>query len=265
MTDPNQIDSKSLNRLVAERKANLARQLVKRHKIERRFRFTGVLAIVLSLGFLVILALAVLSRGYSAFVTHDLQLAISFDEAFLDPNGTRDPDTLKQADYAGLIKATLRATFPDVKNRRAKKRLYELVSADSAYQLRDRVLENPDLIGTTRNIWLPTSGLIDIFLKGRLSDEGPEEDRPIKDDQITWLQTLEQDNAVRMRFNSALFTNADSREPEAARDSGRADRVFPDAAGDSGPVIPAWRGRRDLSSGICPQKPMDRPYRSQYQ
>ena len=220
MTEPldskSLVNSESLNRLVAERKANLARQLVKRHKIERRFRFTGVLAIVLSLGFLVVLALAVLSKGYSAFVTHDLQLAISFDEEFLDPQGTRATDTLKKADYAGLIKKTLRATFPDVKNRRAKKRLYELVSADSAYQLRDRVLENPDLIGTTRNIWLPTSGLIDIFLKGRLSGEGPEEDRPIKDDQITWLEVLEQDSAVRMRFNSELFTNADSREPEAA-------------------------------------------------
>ena len=63
---------------------------------------------------------------------------------------SHNPETLAQGDYQALAKAALRKAFPEVKNRRAKRRLYRLVSDDAAYELRRMVLADPSLIGQTR-------------------------------------------------------------------------------------------------------------------
>ena len=40
--------------------------------------------------------------------------------------------------------------------------------------------------------------------------------RRIKDNQLEWINQLEQQGDLRKVFNSSFFTNADSREPESA-------------------------------------------------
>ncbi|MCG8440841.1 MAG: phosphate ABC transporter permease PstA, partial [Caulobacterales bacterium] len=44
----------------------------------------------------------------------------------------------------------------------------------------------------------------------------PEADRRVKDNQIAWTHALREAGRVESRFNTAFFTNADSREPELA-------------------------------------------------
>jgi len=61
-----------------------------------------------------------------------------------------------------------------------------------------------------------TSDDVDMLLKGRIKTTLPEKLRRIKDSQLVWINQLEQKNDLRKVFNTAFFTNADSREPESA-------------------------------------------------
>ena len=60
-----------------------------------------------------------------------------------------DPVRLADADYAGLIRDSLRALFPNVTSRRERRQLYSMVSDGAAYFLRDRVVADPSLVGQT--------------------------------------------------------------------------------------------------------------------
>jgi phosphate transport system permease protein len=55
-----------------------------------------------------------------------------------------------------------------------------------------------------------------MFFKGAIARDIPEKTRRINDRQIAWLDALEEDGALRKRFNVTFFTTGDSREPEQA-------------------------------------------------
>lgn len=184
--------------------------LAKRKTRERRFRLLGLGAVVLGLTFLLIMFSSILYNGIGAFWQTEIRLAIDFDQDVIDPEGTRSIDALSSADYAGLVKKSMRDLFPEVTRRGDKRQLYVLASTGAAYQLREMVMENPDLIGTRKALWLPADDEVDIYVKhgatqGRLSDK-----------QVAWTEKLIQDGKLEKSFNSTFFIAADSREPELA-------------------------------------------------
>ncbi len=176
----------------------------------------GRLAIGAGLLFLTLLFTSIVANGYSAFVQSFIQLEVYFDPEMLDPQGTRDARQLGTADYGGLVKQSLRNDFPDVSGRRDKRALYALVSSGADYELRKRVLADPNIIGTRQTLWVPADDDVDMFLKGHIERDTPESDRRIKDNQIAWLDTLAAQGRIEKRFNSTFFTNGDSRDPELA-------------------------------------------------
>ena len=184
--------------------------LARRYRAERRFRFYGIAAIVASLVFLSILFISIFAKGYPAFQQTYIQLDIFFDPDLLAR------DALTTADYPGLVKQTLRRMFPDVEGRRDKRMLYKIVSTGAAYQLRNLVLDDPDVIGKTIAIWVPADDDIDMFIKGHFRRDVPESERRIKDQQIAWIDRLIQEQRIEKRFNRTLLTAGDSREPELA-------------------------------------------------
>ena len=190
--------------------------LKKRYAQERRFRFYGVLAITLSLLFLSFLFFDISSKGYTAFQQTFVQIEVHFDENKIDPEGTRDSDTLSSANYGGLVKSSLRSLFPDIKKRKDKKKLYKLLSPGATFQLRKMVMNNPALIGTTAQIWVPADDDYDMLMKGHIDRTLPEDERRLKDQEIAWFDHLIESNAVEKRFNTTFFTAGDSREPELA-------------------------------------------------
>ena len=123
-------------------------------------------------------------------------------------------ETLQGADYAAVIKSSLRAQFPTVEGRSSLRHLYGSVSNSAEVTLRDRVLANPQLIGTRETIWLMADDHVDSFVKGKIDRRLPETDRPISDEEIEWLDQLKAQKRVELRFNRQFFTSGDSREPE---------------------------------------------------
>ena len=190
--------------------------LARRRAAEKRFRAYGLTAIVLALSFLVLLLGTIFSNGYTAFSQTHLRLDIEFAQDAIDPAGKGDANALAEGDYQALAKAALRKAFPEVQNRRAKRRLYKLVSGDAAYELQRMVLADPSLVGQTRTVWLTASDDIDMLRKGNVAVGLPESQRRIKDDELAWVAALEKQGAIEGRFNTRFFTGGDSRDPEIA-------------------------------------------------
>lgn len=190
--------------------------LAKRRASERLFHYLSLTCLLMALTFLSLLFFNIISNGYTAFQQAFIKLEITFDEQSLDPEGTRDPETLSFADYGGLVKKSMRAMFPDVDNRREKRLLYELVSSGAAFQLRNMVMDDPSLIGRTIQLWVPADDDVDMLIKGHMKREVAESKRRLRDVQISWLDRLEAEKKLALKFNKTFFTSGDSREPELA-------------------------------------------------
>ena len=190
--------------------------LRRRHAATRRFRLYGQLAIILALGFLVVMIGLIGAKGIGALTQTQIALSITFDADTLDPEGTRDPAVLAQADYGALVKAALRKTFPEVQGRRDKRKLYALVSYGGQFTLQEKVAENPGLIGTTQTFWLPTSDDIDQLVKGNIDASLPQSARRISDLELGWVEQLQARGNIRSKASLSFFTSGDSREPELA-------------------------------------------------
>jgi phosphate transport system permease protein len=191
-------------------------RLRRRYAAERRFRLYGMGAIAAAAAMLLLLVGTIVVNGYTAFFQTFVGLDINFASDTIDPEGTRDPATLRQANYQALIKRALEARFPEVEGRREKRALAGLVSSGAALTLQDMVLANPDLIGTTRRVWVKSSDDVDSFVKGKIPRDVPEADRRVKDNEVAWIDALKADGLMDVRFNTTFFTAGDSREPEQA-------------------------------------------------
>ncbi len=100
--------------------------------------------------------------------------------------------------------------------RRDRFALYKLVSNGAAFDLRDRVIADPTLIGQTISVWVPVDDDVDMLMKGHIEREGPEATRRIKDNQLAWIDHLDAEGRLEQRFNVGFFTNGDSRDAELA-------------------------------------------------
>jgi phosphate transport system permease protein len=201
----------SMNGLKMERTLDIVnRGLKKRYRVERRFRFYGLLAIVASMVFLSLLFISIVGKGYSAFEQTFMELNV-----FFDPE-TLNTQSLVNADYQGLVKKSLSNMFPEVKERQAKRMLYGIVSPGASFQLRDMVLTHPDIIGQTRKVWVPADDDVDMLIKGHFDRQAAEGARRLKDEQLVWIDRLSAEGKIKKKFNSTFFTTGDSREPELA-------------------------------------------------
>lgn len=196
--------------------------LDRRYRKERHFRWLGLGAIMLGLLFVSFLFITIFSNGYTAFQQTYVKLDVFYDPELIAPVGETDQDVLSGANYGGVIKATMRQMFPDVNNRREKKVLYGLISTGASYVLRDRVMSNPELIGTKGELWVAADDDVDMLIKGHIDLLLPESDRRIKDNQLAWIHELQEQNRVEKRFNTTFFTAGDSREPELSGIKGAA-------------------------------------------
>ena len=191
-------------------------RLARRHGAERRFRVYGIAAIGLALFFLAMLFISICSRGYTAFVQTFIQLEVVLDPAGLDIGDRRNTEALSAANYQGVVKQSVRTLFPEVKKRRDRRKLTGMISTGAAYQIREMVIANPALVGTTITVCVPADDDVDMLMKGYIDRDLPEDERRLDDDQISWVDRFLDLGRIEKRFNKTLFTAGDSREPELA-------------------------------------------------
>ena len=191
-----------------------------RHRSERIFQWVGIAAIATAVAVLALLLGSIALNGASAFRTVELHLDVLLDEAVIGDPGELSAEerdaAIRRADYGAIVRNALRARFPDVSSRSEVRQLQSLASVGARGQLRDMVLENPDLVGRTVSVWLPADDEVEQLVKGRVRRDVPESDRRLSDAQIGWVDALERDGRVRTSLNTRFLGSGDSREPELA-------------------------------------------------
>jgi phosphate transport system permease protein len=192
----------------------IRKSLGRRNRSEQLFRWYGRLAILIGLAAVTVLFTDIVSKGHGAFRISYMQLEVEYDQDLIGVDNLTDPEQLILGTWQAVPKQALRQQFPDVSGRSDKRKLYGLVSNGSGFDLKDRLLANPLLLGTRETVWILADDDIDTYYKSWLDGE-PYAAR-LSDKQVQWISELHDQGKIRLQFNSNLFTRGDSREPEQA-------------------------------------------------
>ena len=191
-------------------------RLKKRYAAERRFRLSGLLAIIIALSFLALLMGRVVSQGYSAFWTNTISLPVYVDPARVDAKD------LQGANYDMLVSTALLKTLgvPDDDLGENAVKAKQLVSRELGYSLLKQLKAHPELIGRTVTLTGSVSANADLYFKGQIKHSTPQAFRKIDDAALGWLDRLKASGAIAGGFNSGILFRSDSTEPELAGVSG---------------------------------------------
>ena len=190
--------------------------MAKRHARHTRFQWYGRIAIAISISFMLLMFTAIFFRGIGAFQKTMIAVDVQFTESQIDPSGTRDENSLKQANYKPILLQGLQQVIPGATERRDRNNLYKLLSNGATFDLGERVARKPELIGTSQRVWVAASSEVDLYVKGKIDPDVPEDLRRLKDRDIAWIETLRASGQVKKQFNKTFFTSGDSRAPEMA-------------------------------------------------
>ena len=187
------------------------KRLKRRNAAELRFKCYGIGAVLLGLIFVVSLFFSIAVNGISAFWQTQIQLDVYFDPDVLDVND------LQGSNYGKLIKQQLYNQFPEVTKRKQKRELTRMVSIGADVTLQRMVMEDPSLIGSTRQLWFPVDDEFDMLHKYDIGREsGDNTNTRLTANQVEWFDELVEKGLIDSRFNTRFFTAGDSREPELA-------------------------------------------------
>lgn len=173
-------------------------------------KLIGLSALTVAIGVLVILVASLVQTGHHAFTQSFLTLTVNISEEYVSAD---DP---AKGRYRNIIQDALQRDFPEVTSSTEKRELFKIPTPAAQYLLRDYIIDNPEDIGKTIEFAVPLSDPYDQLAKRLINPDTPEEFRRLKNRQVAWFDTLRADGQVSSRFNTGLFTNADSRFPEMA-------------------------------------------------
>jgi len=210
-----------------ERSKHIASTLKRRRNKEVRFRFMGVLAVVLSIGLVGILFGSILAKGIPSFWQATFTLEIDFSPELVkleEPKPVQRSDESQAAyeqrvnEWANqlnfinwnklLLEAVAKVLPESTENPRA---VLEMFASSSRFDLRDMVIQNPDIIGKTEKLDLVASANVDVWIKGNIDRSLPDSQQQISSDARKWADKLYAEGVIQNLFSTVLFTNSDSR------------------------------------------------------
>ena len=214
-----------------ERLALVRAGLSARHRREKRFRFYGVAAIVLALGFVAMLFAMILSRGLPAFTQATFSLDVHFDPAIVkvDKKPVRSSEQ-SPAEYAKeisawerkvtmvnwnkVIEAAVRNAAPETTAN--SREILSIVETNARFELRDMFVADPALLGKTVPVRMLASANADNWLKGNIDRSLPDAQQQLRDPARALADQLMAEGKIRNAFAWHIFTNVDSRSAPAS-------------------------------------------------
>lgn len=146
-------------------------RLESRYRAETRFRSYGIGAVLISFLILLTLLGSIIAQGMPAFTAHELTLEVELDRELIDPLGDESEDSLRQGSFSRVLQNAMREQFPEVRDRRELRSLFQLYTPLNAPRLMNEVIEDRGLIGQRYRFRMPISDEMDLYLKGMLIDE----------------------------------------------------------------------------------------------
>ncbi len=185
--------------------------VAKRHRSERIFKATGLVAIAGGLLFLLFVLVSIGISGIGAFKKTYINLPVSSTimQQVLDSG-------IDDADYYSLNRKALLERFPDISGRRDKRALYRLVSAIAEFEMKDQIVELAPTTNAPITIKFTASDDVDMYIKGTVDIAESGAAGRLNAKQVELVNTLKQAGAIEVGFNWGFFTNSDSRDPELA-------------------------------------------------
>lgn len=196
----------------------------RRNAKEARFRAYGLVAVLIGIAALVLLLASVLSSGLGAFRQTYIHIPVTLSEAKLDKSGVRDLAVMKKVTTIGYAKVIDTALSDAVTaagitiDGLTGKDLSAMLSKEAPAQIRNRVLQDPTLIGQTIHVSLLANGRVDGYLKGRVTKESAGLDSNVSPRQLQLADAMIAKGLMSKDFNWAFVTDADASDqrPEAA-------------------------------------------------
>ena len=186
-----------------------------RYSAEKRFKLYGVFAVSLALGAVIFLLFTIFSTGYSAFWRTEFQVEIQFNGDYLGITQESSDQEVREANFLGLFRKNLAEQNKDV-SRRELRKLFAMFSESAADDLREMVITNRSILGTTQKLKVLASSSVDMIVKGQAPREIEEKRRVLNDFQLGLLDRWTAEGRRSSSFNHRFFTNGDSRSPELA-------------------------------------------------
>ncbi|MBX2849239.1 MAG: phosphate ABC transporter permease PstA [Acidiferrobacterales bacterium] len=193
----------------------VADNLRKRHAAERRFQWYGRISIGFGILCVLFLFTDIIGKGMGAFTQTKIELDINFDQELLGLTPQSTQEEIKAASFNTMFRTNLQQQHPEITGRTERRALYALYSSDASLILKDMVMSDPSIIGTTQTIKMVADDDVDVFYKHSYGKDNNDISRLGDTEQAIVSQYAEQ-GRVSKDFNMMFFSNADSREPELA-------------------------------------------------
>lgn len=186
----------------------------KRRFADLRFRVYGLIGLTIACSALIYLLVNIFSAGFGAFKQTTISLELNLDPEVLEIESDATLDDLRDADTYTIVKNGMYGLFPEVKNRKEKKKLFQMISTSAEWFVRDLIIEDQSVIGTKVTMILPVSSDVDQFYKAQL--KGIEYESRLNEQQQAFFAQMLERGIINIQFNTDFFTRADSRYPEIA-------------------------------------------------
>jgi phosphate transport system permease protein len=163
----------------------MQQRIRRRYGAERRFRYLGLGAVLLSAAFLAFLLITMLGNGIRGFTQTEVRLDVDFPKSalFLDPatlKGFGAEAALAGADIDGAVRTAAQAQYGDAGA--------GMLSDTAWLRVRDAIRNDPSILSRQTTLWLPAASALDTAAKSeaapvaersnRFSKQGCGEDRP---------------------------------------------------------------------------------------
>ena len=189
--------------------------LKKRYRAEKRFKFYGLTSVILAILFVLFLVNVIFSKGKGAFSRTTISVEVDFNTEKLELKNNPTNEEIQDTDFYDLSIESLLNVYK-TKGLKEEKDLIRIFSPDYEIEIKNFIIENKGFLNKTTIIELTASDDIDQLNKGNYPRHLPEERRRISDFQLLIYDKLVEDNKIQKTFNTFLFTNGDSRDPELA-------------------------------------------------
>jgi phosphate transport system permease protein len=146
------------------------------------------------------------------------KLDVTFSQDVIAPDGKADEQTLRLVNWDKLARQALYSAIGvDASGAQAAPRSQQAsVARYRCSVARHGHGRSIGLIGQTKTVWLLASGDVDALLKGNIDRDVPEARRQLDDQQVAWIDRAYETGTLARKFNTGLFTNGASSQPETA-------------------------------------------------
>ena len=179
----------------------MQKRIAQRYAAERRFKAMGFLAVALSTLFLAFLLFTMLGQGLRGF--QRTEIAVDFDFPALTSGTTAaaisgpNADTaLNSMDIPGIVELAISQQYGEISE--------GLLTTGAAGNVRQMLIDNPGLVTSQQQLWLPVDSRLDVAFK-RDGERAAEQA----------VAALAQKDALRTGFNWTFLTGADATDPSA--------------------------------------------------